>query len=137
MIAIPIKLAEATQLQASLRVSFWVELYKLYPVRGDEGDEGNEMGFGHGMVDGNEILVLYFFNTDPMAFIRVFCFQGRKGNAAAADERIAGAVDDVTADGADIEFGTKHIGRGVFVDDMLAVHQFNDRDAQGLRQRLQ
>ena len=72
-----------------------------------------------------------------MGFISRFSLQRRQSDAAAADQRIAGTVHDISADGADIEFAAQHIGGGVLVDDVLSIHQLNDRNPQSLRQRLQ
>ena len=46
-------------------------------------------------------------------------------------------MDDVAADGADVELAPHHIGGDVPVDNVLTVHQFNNRDPQSLSQRLQ
>ena len=95
------------------------------------------MLFGHGMVDGEKVLVLHIFNGDGMVFVRFFCLQCRQCNAAATDHRVSQTVDGIAADRADIELGPQHIGGDVPVDNMLAVHQLNDGDAKGSRQWLQ
>ena len=91
----------------------------------------------HRMMDGDKMLVLYLFDGDPMILVGIFRFQGRQGDAAAADDRSSRAMDHIAANGADIKFSPKHIAGDVFVGDMLTVHQLNDADAQGLSQRLQ
>ena len=95
------------------------------------------MFLGHGMVNGDKMLILHLFNSQQVIIVRFFRFQRRQRDAAAADNRVAKAVNGIAADGAYIEFAPQHIAGGVPVDDMLPVHQFNDGDAQCLRQRLQ
>ena len=94
------------------------------------------MRLGHRMVNGNKMLILHALNADSMVFVGFFCFQGGEGNAAATDDRIPGAVDDIAADGTDVEFASQQVGGNVFIDNVFAVHQFNDGNTQGLGQRL-
>ena len=89
------------------------------------------------MMDGDKMLVLYLFDGDPMILVCIFRFQGRQGDAAAADDRSTAAMNHIAANGADIEFAPKHIAGDVLVGDVLTVHQLNNRDTQGLSQRLQ
>ena len=99
--------------------------------------EGDEMFLGHGMVNGDKMLIFHFFQSQQVVIVRLLRFQRGQRDAAAADDRVAKAVNSIAADGAYIEFAPQHIAGGVPVDDMLPVHQFNDGDAQCLRQRLQ
>ena len=90
----------------------------------------------HGMVDGDKMLILHLFNGDGMIFVRFFRFQSRQGNAAATDHGISKGMHSIAADGTDIEQTSLHVGGDVPVNDMLSVHQLNDRDSQGLSQGL-
>ena len=73
------------------------------------------MCFCHFVVNGDEVFVLNFFGFYFVCFVGFFCFQCRQGNAATADHRVAGGVDDVAAKGADVEFGAQHISGNVSV----------------------
>ena len=95
------------------------------------------MGLGHGVGDGEEYLVLYLFQGEGVVVVRLSRLQGRQSDAAAADHHITGAVDAVSTDGTDVKMTPEHVGAGVFVDDVLTVHQLNDRDPQSLSQGLQ
>ena len=95
------------------------------------------MGLRHGVVDGDEMLVLHIFDGQRMVFVRLFRLQRRERDAATADHRISQCVDGIAADGADVELAAQHIGGNVFVADLLAVHQLDDGDPQCLSQRLQ
>ena len=91
----------------------------------------------HRMINRDEMLILNLLDMDAVVSIHILSFQWRQGDAAAADYRVSGAVYDVSADGTDMEFAAEHIGRNVFVDNMLAVHQFDHGDIQRLCQWLQ
>ena len=90
------------------------------------------MFYGHGVGDGDEMLIFHILHGDGVTVVRVFRLQRRQGNTAAADTGVSGSVDDIAADGADVELAPQHIGGDIPVCDVLAVHQFNDGDAQGL-----
>ena len=95
------------------------------------------MMFRHGMVDGDKMLIFHVFNGDSVIIVRFFCFQRRQCNTAAADQCIPHAMDHIATDRAGIKLRTQRIGRYILIDDMLAVHQLNNGDAQGLSQWLQ
>ena len=95
------------------------------------------MILGHGMVNRDEMLILYVFYGDAVVIICFLRFQRGQSNAAAADNGAAGAMDDIAAEGTDIELAPQHIGGDILIADMLSVHQLNHRDSQSLRQRLQ
>ena len=100
-VAVVIKPPHTPQLQPGLGVSFRVELHQLDPVGGDKGKEGNKMILGHGVADGNKMLILHRFCGDAVVTVRIFRLQRGQGDAAAADDGVAGAVDDIAAEGAD------------------------------------
>ena len=95
------------------------------------------MCLGHGMVDSDKMLIFHIFDGHRMVIVHCFCFQNRQCDAAAADHGIAQSMDDIAANGANIKFAVQHIGGDIFVEDLLAIHQLDDRDAQSLGQRLQ
>ena len=137
LVAVVIQIPSAAQLHTGFGIAFGVEFYHLDSVRCYESDKGNKMLLGHRVGDGNKMLILYFFYGDSVEFLRVFRFQSRQSDAAAADYRIAGAVDDISADRADIKLTPQHIGGNIFVGDVFPVHQLNNGDAQRLGQGLQ
>lgn len=94
------------------------------------------MGFGHGMMDCDEMLIFYRFNLDLVVFVQRFSLQGRKRHTAAADDGISHGVNDVAADGADIQFGAEQSGGRILVDDGIAFHQLHDGDTRGRGERL-
>ena len=137
MVAVPVKHSEAPGLKTGLGISLRIEFYHLDPIGGDIGGEGYIMLFCHGVGEGDIPFVLHFFDGYSMVIVTFLCFQWRQRDAAAADHRISGAVQHISANGANIELGTEHIGRGVLVNDLLAAHQFDNGDIQRLGQRLQ
>ncbi len=94
------------------------------------------MGFCHGMMDGDEVLIFYRLNLDIMVFIRRFGLQSRKRHTAAADDGVSQGVDHIAADGADIQLGEEQIGGSVLINDRIAFHELHDRDTQGGGKRL-
>ena len=132
LVTVPVEHSKPPQLKAGFGISFRIEFHQMNPIRGHKGDEGNVVLLGHGMGNGNEMLILNGCDAEDMAAVRFLCLLRRQGDSAAADEGVSGAVDDVPADGADVEFTAKHIGGGIFVDDVLAVHELYDRDVQCL-----
>ena len=68
------------------------------------------MLLGHGMVNRDELLILHTFHCNCVVVLGFFRFQGRQSHTAAADHRISGAVNHISADGADIELAPHHIG---------------------------
>jgi len=90
------------------------------------------MCFRHRVMDSDKMLILHILDGHRMVLVRFFRFHSRQGNAAAANHSISQRVDGIAADGTDIELAAKHIGRDIFVDDMLTIHQLDDRDAKRL-----
>ena len=136
-VAVPVQLSHAPQLQPGMGPALGVEFDHLHPVRGDEGQEGDEVGLLHGVANGDEMLVLHMFDGDGVVIVGFLGLQRRQYQAAAADYRAADGVEDVAADGADEKTAPEEIGRDVAVGDGFAVHQLNDADAQGPGQGLQ
>ena len=136
-VAVVIQSPQAPHLEPGLGLALGVELDELDPVTGDVGQEGDEVLLGHGMMDGDELLILHLLDGDGVVVIGLLGLQGRQGHTAAAHHRTAGAVDDVAADGADIELAPAQIAADIAVGDVLAVHQLDDADAQSLGQGLQ
>ena len=135
-IAVAIQVSSASETKTALCVSFRVQLDHLKLFGCHIGQKGDVVGFCHGMMDGDEVLILYRLDLDLMVFIGRFRFQSRKRHAAAADGRIPQGVDHVAADGADVQLGAKQIGGSVLIDDSIALHEFHDRDPQGSGKRF-
>ena len=94
------------------------------------------MLLGHIMADGNKLLILHLFDGNFMLRIHFLCFQGGQMDAAAGNGGLAGAMDDIAAEGADVEFGPQYVAASVLVDDLLPVHQLREADPQAPGQRL-
>ena len=94
------------------------------------------MGFCHGMMDCDEMLIFYRFNLDLVVFVQRFSLQGRKRHTAAANDGISQGVNHITADGADIQLGAEQIGGLILVDDGITFHQLHDGDTQSGGERL-
>jgi len=137
MIAVVIKITHTPQLQPGFGIPFGVKFYRLDPVGGYISKERNMVFLGHGMMDSDKVFVFHRFNSNTMTVIGILSFQRRQSYAAAADNGSSGAVDDIAADGADVEFTAQHVGGDVFIGDVFAAHQFDDGDTQGLGQWLQ
>ena len=71
-----------------------------------------------------------------MVFVGGLGFQRGQGEAAAAEHRRPGAVDDVAADGADVPLGPEQVAGAVGVGDAVPGEQLHDGDVQGLGQGL-
>lgn len=95
------------------------------------------MCFRHRVLYCHKVFVLYFLDPKQVFFIRIFHFQRRQGDAAAADHSFAGRLDHIAADRTDVEPLPEHIARPVFVPNILPGKQLNHRDIKGLCQRFQ
>ena len=137
VVAVVVEISSATQLQPGFGIAFGIEFDHLHPVCGDIGKKRNVVIFRHGVMDGDKMLILHALHGDAVVIVRRFCFGRGQCDAAAADDSVTHTVDDIATDGADIEFAPEHIGGNVLVGDMLAAHQFDEGNAQGLSQRLQ
>ena len=76
---------------------------------------GDEMGLGHLVADGDELLVLHRFHADLMGFVHLLRLQQGQGHAAAADHRFSHAVQHVAADGAAVKAGTQQVSAAVLI----------------------
>ena len=122
VIAVVIQVSSALETKSALCVPFRVQLYHLKLFGCHIGQKGNVVGFCHGMMDGDEVLIFYRLDLDLMMLVRRFSLQSRKRHSAAADDCISRGVDHIAADGADIQLGAKQIGGFVFIDNRVAAH---------------
>ena len=90
----------------------------------------------HGVVQGDVDLVLHRLQGDGVVFVGGLGLQWGQGEAAAAEHRRPGAVDDVAADGADVPLGPEQVAGAVGVGDAVPGEQLHDGDVQGLGQGL-
>ena len=88
--AINIQISAAAKIYSRFGIALGIQLHQLDPVGGDEGHKGNKVFLGHGVVDGDEMLVLHSLHGDGMIPIRFFRLQSRQRDAAAADHGTAG-----------------------------------------------
>ena len=117
VIAVAVEVSSALEAESAFSIALRVQLHHLKLVGCHVGQKGYVVGFGHGVMDGDELLVFRLFDLDFMVFIQRFSLQSRKGHTAAADDGISHGVNDVAADGADIQFGAEQIGGRILVDD--------------------
>lgn len=135
-IAVAVEVSSALEAESAFSISLRVKFHHLKLVGCHVGQKRYVVGFVHGVMDGDELLIFHLFYLDFMVFIQRFSLQSRKGNTAAADHGIAHGVNDVAADGADIQFGAEQIGGLILVDDGITFHQLHDGDTQGGGERL-
>lgn len=136
VIAVAVEVSSALEAESAFSIALRVQLHHLKLVGCHVGQKGYVVGFGHGVMDGDELLVFRLFDLDFMVFIQRFSLQSRKGHTVAADDGISHGVNDVAADGADIQFGAEQIGGRILVDDGIAFHQLHDGDTRGGGERL-
>jgi len=88
------------------------------------------MGFFHRMREGDVIIPVAFLNQNRMFVGCILRFEGRQGNSAAAECAHADGLDDVAADGADIETHFADVGGTVAVHRKLPCEQFGNGNAK-------
>ena len=137
LVTIGIQKTTAAQLQSSFRISLRVEFDKLHTVTGHECHKRDKVLFCHIVLDGNKMLIFHTLDGQFVLFVEWLCIQCRQCNPTAGNQGIPHRMDDITADGTDIKLGAEHIGRCIFVDNLLAVHQLDERSIQCSCQRLQ
>ena len=76
-VAVPVEVSATAELHPGLGVALGVKFHQLDPVAGDEGREGDEMLLGHGVVDGQKMLVLHILDGDGMVFVGFLGLQGK------------------------------------------------------------
>ena len=123
--------------KASFGVAFGIELDALKAATGAVGDEGNVVLLGHGVINGDVILVLDVLDAGGVGVIRRFRLERRQGDATAGNHGRAHGLEHVAADGADIELAFEHVSGAIGVDDLLAGEQLGDGNLERLRKRLE
>ena len=104
LIAIGVEVATTAELEAGFGVAFGIEFDELHTVIRDIGYEGDIMRFGHIVMHGDEMLILYPLDRDRMLIVGFVRFKRWECDPATADDGIAGRMKDIAAQGADIEF---------------------------------
>lgn len=139
VVAVPVEpaMAAAATKKAGFGVSFGIELDALKAAAGAVGDEGNVVLLGHGVINGDVILVLDVLDAGGVGVIGRFRFQRRQGDATAGNHGWAHGLKNVAADGADVELAFEHVGGAVGVDDLLAGEQLGDGNLERLREGLE
>ena len=132
LVTVNIEITGTAKLDPRLGISFGIEFFHPEAVTGHIGYKGEVMGLGHVMMNSDKGFILHFFKSDEMLLVHFLGFQRRQQNAAATDDRGAGTVDDIAADGAYIDLGAQHIGRSVFVGDGLTGHELHNGHIQCL-----
>lgn len=122
--------------EPGLGVPLGVKPAHLPAVDAQRGEEGDAVVPAHLVGDRDIELVLDALDADGVAFVGSLRLQRGQGDPAAAHDGLSRAEDHVGADRADVEFGAQHVRGPVGVDHVLPGEQLDDRDAQGLGQRL-
>ena len=130
-------MAAAATEKAGFGVSFGIELDALKAAAGAVGNEGNVVVFCHGVSDGNVVFVFDVLDCGGVGVVGRFRFQRRQGDAAAGNHGWAHGLENVAADGADIELAFEHVGGAIGVDDLLAGEQLGDGNLERLREGLE
>ena len=78
----------------------------------------------HRVVQGNIVIVLNLLHMNRMCSLWHFCLLSWQSDTTATESSLTNGVDDITADRTDIEFGSQHIARPIFVGNTLAGEQF-------------
>lgn len=139
VVAVPIEpaVAAAATEKACFGVAFGIELDGFKAAAGAVGDEGNVVLLGHGVINGDVILVLDVLDAGGVGVIRRFRLERRQGDAAAGNHGRAHGLEHVAADGADVKLAFEHVGGAVGVDDLLAGEQLSDGNFERLREGLE
>lgn len=127
-VAIPIERPKSPKLHPGFRISLRIKFHHLDSICGYKRSKGNIMLLCHRVRNGNKMFVLHNLNIYCVITVSLLCLQSRQGDATAADQRISHAVDHISTEGTDIEFGPQHIGRNVLIDNMFSVHQLDNGD---------
>ena len=128
MIAMPEQPTVAAAQEVGFGAAFGIKLHELEAVACDIGHERDGVFLRHGMIRVDDVFILDRFDRDIVCRIRCFGFKRRQRDAAARDHGFADGVDDVAADGADVNACTQEIRRAVCIRDAFAREQFWDRD---------
>lgn len=139
VVAVPVEpaVAAAAREKAGFGVSFGIELDALKAAAGAVGDEGNVVVFRHGVVDGNVVFVFDVLDGGGVGVVGRFRLQRRQGDAAAGNHGGAHGLENIAADGADIELAFEHVGGAVCVDDLLASEKLGDGNLERLSEGLE
>ena len=76
-IAVEVKGSPAAKRNSGLRRALRVELDELEPVSRGESEEGNIVGFVHGMIQGDETLILHRLDSGAVSLVRLLSLQRR------------------------------------------------------------
>ena len=107
MVTIKVEISTPLKAKPALGVSLRVEFGKLQFIRGYIGQKRDVMQFVHRMGNGDKLFVLNGCDGNGMCVVQFFCLLRGKGDAAAANQRFAGGMDDVAAEWTDVEFRTQ------------------------------
>lgn len=139
VVAVPVEpaMAAAATKKAGFGVAFGIELDALKAAAGAVGDEGNVVLLGHGVINGDVILVLDVLDAGGVGVIRRFRLERWQGDAATGHHGRAHGLKNIAADWADIELAFEHVGGAIGVDNLLAGEQLGDGNFERLREGLE
>ena len=139
-VAVEVKHTCAPQGEAGRGISLGVEFDQLQLIPGEVGKKRDVMIFLHGVVQGDEELVLHPLHGQLMMLVGILGFgdvQRRQGDAAAAHHSLSGGVEHIAAERADVELAPQQVGCPIPVGDGFSLHQLQHTDSQSCSQRLQ
>ena len=122
--------------ETGFAAAFWIELYGLDFIIGNGGNKRDIMLAAHFVLGGNVIFSVGDFDIYFVLKIGNFSFKRRKRYSVTAYYCFAGGSDDVSANGADVKFGAKHIERAVRVRNIASGKKLYYGDTKGFRKRL-
>ena len=139
-VAVEVKHTCAPQGEAGRGIPLGVELDQLQLIAGEVGQKRDVMVFLHGVVQGDEELVLHPLHGQLMMLVGILGFgdvQRRQGDAATAHHGLPGGVEHIAAERADVELAPQQVGCPIPVDDGFSLHQLQHADPQSCSQRFQ
>lgn len=136
-VAVRVNPSHPVYFEPCLRISFRIQLYKLYAIIGNSCQKGQIVFSCHGMIHSHIIFIFYLLHMNCMFSLCSLRFQRRKKNPAAADHRFSGTEDHVPADRAHIKKRPAHIGTAVSILNIFSRKQLNGRNTKSACQRLQ
>ena len=132
-----IQFSHPVYLEARFRIPLGIQLHELDTDIRHRSQEGNVVILGHGVIHRDVVLVLQGLHMDPVLLILRFRIHRRQRDPAAGDQRLPSGSDHISAHRTHVELAPHHVEGPVPILHILARQQFDHRDVQCLRQRLQ
>ncbi len=137
LIAIKVQDTFASKLQTGFGVLFGVEFHELYPVAGNISQKGNKMIFGHGVTNGDEMLIFHLFNGNRVVLVCFFGFQRGQRNTTTRNRGASHCSNNIATYRTNVKPRTGNVRRTVLVGNDISRKQFGNRNTQCLCQGFQ